>query len=75
MVEIKLLGRVKYENTIYSANDVISVDKATAEYLQERKLCKVMAVVEPAKEVVKDTAEKVEEKPVKKNKKAKQESK
>ena len=40
MVEIKLLGRVKYKETLYVANDVISVDKATAEYLQTRKLCK-----------------------------------
>ena len=75
MVEIKLLGRVKYENTIYSANDVISVDKATAEYLQGKNLCKVMAVVEPAKEVVEDTVEKAEDKLVKKSKKVKQEGK
>lgn len=71
MVEIKLLGRVKYENTFYSANDVISVDKDTAQYLKDRNLCEVMAVIEPKKEVVEDTTEKV----VKKTKKAKQEGK
>ena len=72
MVEIKLLGRVKYENTLYSANDVISVTEETAKYLKDRNLCEVMAVVETAKEVVEDTAE---EKPVKKSKRGKQEGK
>lgn len=70
MVEIKLLGRVKYESTIYSADDVISVDKDTAQYLQDRGLCELMAVIEPIKEVVEDTT-----KEVKKTKKAKQEGK
>ena len=72
MVEIKLLGRVKYQNELYIADDVISVDEATAEYLQERNLCKVMAVVEKTTEPAKDT---VEEKPTKKSKKVKQEGK
>jgi len=77
MVEIKLLGRVKYKDTLYIANDVISVDNATAEYLQARKLCKVMAIVEPVK-VTENSAEVTEiaaEKPAKKTKRAKQESK
>ena len=81
MVEIKLLGRVKYKETLYVANDIISVDKATAEYLQARNLCKVMAVVEPVKvaentaENTAEVAEVTAEKPVKKSKRAKQEGK
>lgn len=77
MVEIKLLGRVKYKETLYVANDVVSVDEATAEYLQARNLCKVMAIVEPAKvtESSAEVAEIAAEKPVKKSKRAKQEGK
>lgn len=81
MVEIKLLSRVKYKETLYVANDVISVDEATAEYLQARNLCKVMAIVEPVKpaeitaEVAENTAEITAEKPAKKSKRTKQESK
>lgn len=68
MVEIKLLGRVKYQDTFYSANDVISVNKETAEYLKGKKLCEVRAVIEPVKEQIEEV------KPVvKKSKKAKQE--
>lgn len=75
MVEIKLLSRVKYENMLYVANDIIQVDEATAEYLQKRKVCEVMAIVGPAKEVVKPIEEIKEEKPIRKSKKMKQEGK
>ena len=75
MVEIKLLGRVKYENVLYVANDVIQVDENVAKYLKDRNLCEVMAVIEPTKEEVKPIEEIKEEKLIKKSKKGKQEGK
>lgn len=64
MIEVKLLGRVKYQNTLYVADDVITIDESTAEYLKEKNLCEVLAVLNEAKD-----------KPTKKSKKVKQESK
>lgn len=56
MVKIKLLGKVKYENTIYFANDEISVNKETAEYLKGKNLCEVLVEEKPV-EVIEKVAE------------------
>ena len=76
MVEVKLLGRVKYKDTLYVADDVAVIDESTAEYLQEKNLCKVLGVFAEAKVEANNVANDVaKDKPTKKSKKVKQESK
>ena len=56
MVKVKLLGRVKYQDTLYSANEKISVNEETAEYLKGKNLCEVLVEEKPV-EVIEKVAE------------------